>query len=182
MSDSSQTLVDVEVVPEQAARLARSVLAWLVQERIVEPEASDCVLGPEDEGHRPGATHRSATEGKVAVPRLQANGVALVVGRQVFDAGGNGLELRCAGCKHTFEPADEWFEAVGAWAEGDDAAQFACPKCNLAEPLPAWRGPSQWGFGSLGVRFWNWPPLSDAFIRAVTEQLGHETVLVRGRI
>jgi len=181
VSDSSQIVVDVEVGPREAERLGGAVLAWLIGEGVVLPRASDSAAG--GEGHRPGPGWRTATAGSPAFRRLRTNGVEILVGRRVFDGGGNGIELRCGACRRRFEPAlDAWSEAVGRWAEGDDGASFACPGCGKSRPLQGWRGPTPWGFGNLAVQFWNWPALSTGFVRALGKQLGHETVVVVSRV
>ena len=103
---------------------------------------------------------------------LWTNGVEFAVGRQVFDAGGNGIELQCDACDVSFEPDDSWMDAVGAWFGGDDLVSFPCPSCGQQALLTEWRGPWPWGFGNLGIEFWNWPSLSDDFIHAITRKLG----------
>ena len=110
---------------------------------------------------------------------LMVIGVKFAVGRQVFDACGNGIELECDACGMSFEPDDSWSDAVGAWFSGDNLVSFPCPSCGQQALLTEWRGPWPWGFGNLGIAFWNWPPLSDDFIHAITRKLGHRTVMVR---
>jgi hypothetical protein len=80
-----------------------------------------------------------------------------VVGRTVFDNGGNGIELTCPECSTTFQPQDGWVDAVGAWFDGGDDARYACPSCGRDQALRDWTGPWPWGFGNLGFEFWNWP-------------------------
>ena len=184
MSDHSQIIVDLDATPEDAPRLAHVVLTWLAEEGVVQREpAPDSVLGDND-GHRPGPKFRKALEepedeSAANFLDLGLNGLEIEVGRTVFHSGGNGTELRCEACEHEFDPGDKWGDAVDAWYEGDDEVTFPCPSCGEARRLPEWRGPWQWGFGNLGFQFWNWPPLSDEFIDAVSEKLGHRTVLVR---
>jgi len=181
VSDHSQLLVDLEATAEEAEPLARALLAWLVAEGIVEESASDCVLG-EGAGHRPGPRCRHALAPHSADDpflRLRTNGLALRTGRQVFDAGENGVELTCPSCQATFEPGEDWAKAVGAWYDGDDGTTFACPSCAKAQRLGDWRGPRPWGFGHLALEVWNWPPLSETFVRAVAERAKHRIVVVR---
>jgi len=70
-------------------------------------------------------------------------------------------------------------DAVADWHEGNNRAVFSCPSCNNSQRLADWRGPWAWGFGHLGLEFWNWPPLSNEFLRAVEQRLKHKTVLMR---
>lgn len=179
MSDNAQIVVDTEVSAEQAPELANVVRTWLVGEQIIEQEESDSVLG--GAGHRPGISYRAAIQEDKDFDflNLWTNGVKFSVGRQVFDAGGNGIELRCDACGVSFEPDDSWSDAAGAWFSGDDLVSFPCPSCSQQALLTEWRGPWQWGFGNLGVEFWNWLPLSDNFIQTMTRKLGHRTVVVR---
>jgi len=183
MSDASQVIVDIEASEAEAARLAEEIRAWLAAQGVIAQGPSDCVLG-EGEGYAPGPGY-----GVALVPgsvdeflRLRTNGLCLRAGRAVFDPGANGTELRCEACGVAFEPGDDWFDAVGAWAGGDDDASFACPDCQRTRRLAEWRGPWPWGFGNLGLEFWNWPPLSDAFVRAVGERLQHRVVVVRSHL
>ena len=183
MSDDAQVIVDIDASEAEATRLAEEVRAWLTAQGIIAQGPSDCVL--EGDGYEPGPRFGIAVEpgdldGEFL--RLATNGVCLRAGRGVFDPGSNGTELRCGACGVVFEPGDDWIDAVGAWASGDDEVTFACPACHRPERLAEWRGPWSWGFGNLGLEFWNWPPLSDAFVRAVGERLQHRVVLVRSHL
>jgi hypothetical protein len=176
VSDSSQILVDVDVAVEDAGELARDVRDWLIAEEIVVADQHGS-----KGGHWPGPRRRAAVQEEPPSTAwdFKPNTVDLRVGRQVFDTGGNDVEVRCASCGETHEPEDAWFDAVGAWADGDDAVRYSCGKCGVSAPLVDWRGPWQWAFGSLGVEFWNWPPLSERFIQRLAQRLGHRLVLVQ---
>jgi hypothetical protein len=182
MGDGFQIVVDREVSEEDAPRLAERIRDWLISRRIIQPELTDCTLG--EPGHPPGEAHPSA----LADPSLAAlhmlthmltNGVEITVGRSFFWT--PYTDLTCRACGARCEPYEEWVEAVGAWHE-DDAATFACPTCGHPERVTEWTGVSPCGFGNLGLTFWNWPPLSEEFVREVTRMMGHRTRLVRGKI
>jgi len=181
VSDHSQAIVDVEAKDHEAERLGERLRAWLVGREIVLPSLSDCVLG-KGGGYAPGPCYTAVVAAGTANPtflRLATNGLCIQLGRKVFDGGGNGIELTCATCAATFEPGPEWAESVGLWYEGDDGAAYRCPTCGGSQRLPEWRGPWPWGFGHLALQFWNWPPLSDGFLREVEQFSNHRTVLVR---
>ena len=129
LSNFAQIVVDTQVSAEQAPELANIVRAWLVGEQIIEQEESESVLS--GTGHRPGMNYRAAI--KLDLDTFLGvggvNGVKFAVGRQVFDAGGNGIELECDACGVSFEPDDSWSDAVGAWFGGDDLVSFPCPSC-----------------------------------------------------
>jgi len=165
MSDSSNTIVDIEATPQDAARLADVIRSRLVSEGIVEPEMSDSALGSEG-AHRPGPNYRIAIESAVGDPGflgLMTNGLEIRSGRQIFTAFANGLELRCDACGSTLDLIEnsdsaastlsEWLDACDAWSKGGDQVSFACPKCGQRALLAEWRGPWPWGFGNLGLTF-----------------------------
>ncbi len=177
MSNHSQIVVDLDVSAREANVLADSIRDWLISEGIIENTTSDCALG---DGYRPGARARTAlAEDDDSWRALVTNGLEIRIGRQVFEASGNGIELACASCHAEFSPEDDWFDAVGRWHEGDDAVTFDCPSCGRRALLDDWEGPWRWAFGNLGFEFWNWPPLSDDFLRALSAKLGHRTAVVR---
>jgi hypothetical protein len=74
-----------------------------------------------------------------------------------------------------------WIEAINAFWEGDPAA-IICPTCGEAPPLVAWIYEPQWGFGTLGVTFWNWPRLSPDFIAKLGGVLSHPVKYVTGKL
>jgi hypothetical protein len=184
VSDSAQVVVDLDVGGQDAAVVAASIFMWLAEARIIESELTDCGLS--------GGAYRPAPNvGAVLAPnandggtfmRLRTNGLLIRVGRNVHDAGTNGVELHCEACGRDFIPEDSYFRAVSAWSSGNDHARFACSNCGDDKPLNEWRGPYPWGFGNLAFEFWNWPPLSEEFLAGMNRQLGHRTTLVRRRV
>ncbi|MFG0312590.1 MAG: hypothetical protein ACF8LL_00170, partial [Phycisphaerales bacterium] len=112
MSDSYQTIADVDASESEAPQLAERLRHWLVHTGAILPDLTDCTLS--DPGHPPGPKAREFCDGEM--PPLDVDGVEFEVGRQVFHAGGNGLELRCDACEAVFEPdidssIDAWMEA-----------------------------------------------------------------------
>jgi hypothetical protein len=131
--------------------LQNIVRAWLVGEQIVEQEESESGLS--GTGYRPGINYRAAIKSDSdTFLGLWTNAVKFAIGRQVFDARGNGIALERDACGVSFEPNDSWMDAVGAWFSGEDLVSFPCPSCGQQALLMQWRGPWPWGFGSLGTR------------------------------
>ena len=179
MSDNWQTIVDVEASPDEARRLGEGIKLWLLEERII---CEQTVPAPEGVAFLPGGGFTRAV-GAAYASAQGIDGVTIETGRRVFDSGSNGLELTCASCGTTFDVAfgddSPWTAAVEAWHAGADDASFACPSCHARRRLVEWRGPWPWAFGNLGIGFWNWPPLLDAFVGTVSQRLGHHVALVR---
>jgi hypothetical protein len=185
MGDHYQKIVDRDVSEDEAPRLAQHLRDWLIARQIIEPTPS---ADFEDEPmYRPGPAYRST----LAQPDVDEEdfdeedlddeaGLQITVGRTVFWS--IDTELTCRACGHRFEPGEDWSNAADAWYEGNDSVTYACPKCGGQERLTEWSGDWPWGFGNLGLEFWNWTNLSEQFEREVAEKLGHRIVIVRGKL
>lgn len=179
MGDYFQIIVDKDVSAEDAPKLAAHVREWLVARRIIKPGLSDCALG--SPGHAPGVAQRTALEEPDAdFWSGGVNGLVIDEKRNVFHA--IDCILTCRACGASFDATGDWSDAVDDWYRGNDDAMFNCPECRMPERLTDWSGEIPWGFGNLGFTFWNWPPLSERFVREVTEKLGHRTVFVSGKL
>jgi len=181
MGDSFQTLALVDVSHNRAESVAQSLRRWLIAEgMILEETGPDCTLS-ESPGHRPGPTAAGAFGGfdDPQLAELQTNGVSFEVGREAF--GPTNGEVTCPDCGSTFDTDDEYMAAVGAWYEGDDDAVAACPDCEYEQSVTRWTGPTPWAFANLGITFWNWPPLSKHFIRAVGDRSQSRVKIVADR-
>jgi hypothetical protein len=182
MGDHYQKIVDRDVTEDEAPRLAEGLRDWLVAREIIEPTPSLELDG--EPMYRPGPAYQTT----LAEPDLEEldedldeeTGLQITVGRTVFWS--IDTELTCRACGERFSPGDDWSDAADAWHEGDDSVTYSCPKCGRPERLTEWSGEWPWGFGNLGLEFWNWTALSDRFEREVTERLGHRTVIVRGKL
>lgn len=179
MSDSSQDIVAPHVRESDAPAVASSALRWLQGQQIVAEEPTRCVLGLEDNGYAPGPHWRRAAQDDADFLTLASNGLELITARTVFDTGGNGIELTCESCRAVFEPGEAYMEAIEQWSEGGNDAEYACDRCGFAALLTDWTGPWACGFGCVGLRFWNWPPLRAEFIESIAQFLGGRVVLVR---
>jgi hypothetical protein len=182
MGDWYQTIVARDVSADEAPALAEQIRDWLIERGFIQSTLSDCVLG--GLGYRPGSAYAKTLEDPTDASSQGRAGLQIKVDhRIVFDTVDG--EVTCQSCKaqvDLVEHGEPWVEAVDAWYGGDEAAAFACPACARPERLTEWNGPRPWGFGSLGLEFWNWAPLSDRFVREVTEKLGHRTLVVRGKL
>lgn len=178
MSDHSQSIVDIQATETEAVSLAGNVRQYLIERGTIEAVESDCTLG-DPFGHPPGINAAEATDDSIEMlMQLRTNGVAITVGRRVYDTGENGVELTCAQCQTGFEPDGSYYDAVQAWFDGESDVIFQCPCCKEVLKLTDWKGPFAFGLGWLGITFWNWPPLKAEFVRGIAKIIGHQVVLV----
>ncbi|GAA3125262.1 hypothetical protein ACFFR3_40330 [Nonomuraea salmonea] len=193
MGDWFQTIVDVQATPQEAETLAADVRSWLISSGIVSAEPTHCVLGA-DVGHPPGPRAETAVDPSGwSVP--WHDGLAITVGRTVFDAGqGDPMAVTCPHCSTTTHLADERFElkyevwepfreVVRGWDEGDDIV-IACPACTQPVEPTSWRWTDDYFvLAYLGFTFWNWPPLRPQFVDDLARHLAdHRTVLLEGKL
>lgn len=183
MSDSCQSIVDIDVTEQEAAAAGERLRSWLLQLGVIDVKTGDNVLsnGP---GHFPGPNLGGCFDAvsNKAIAQLRALatcGVAIAVGRGVFDTGGNGVRLVCSSCAGEITDDEAYVEAGSAWANGDDDTTYACPQCGFAQPVADWNGPFVFGLGCMAVEFYNWPPLSERFIDSVAQRLGHRVRVAR---
>ena len=175
--DSFQTIVDVQATEEQAEELGALVLAWMIGSGIVEPA---CRGGWVGEGHAPGPRYTAAVvQPDSRLHRLWDNGLEVVTGRTVFHS----VDVDAITCPHCqMTAARELLKpAIQEWVAGA-AGTRRCGGCGRLMGLNDWCWQPPWGFGYLGLQFWNWPPLTKRFVAEVGRRLGHRTVLAAGTL
>ncbi|MER5433100.1 hypothetical protein [Streptomyces sp. NPDC002588] len=180
MGDSYQVIVDLDVNEAEAPRLAQRVVDGLVAEGVVLAERTDFLLG----AHPPGPNWHHAT----ADDLKPTDGLAVLTGRGVFPSGAGAPEhATCPRCA-TRTPLDTegWARvstAIAAWSE-TGTAELSCPTCAAATPLPDWTwDDAPFTFGHLGLKFWNWPDLTEEFKAHLTGLLdGHRTAYLWGKL
>ena len=180
-----QTIADVEATADEAESLAAEILAWLVETGVVLAELTDCAgAGP---GHAPGprfATAVSEPDPDPAFLTLAINGVSFDTRRTVHHSHETD-DVTCPHCGQVVavqdargKPTQAWWElsdAIQAWYDGG-SGEWPCPGCTRPVGLNEWTWSPPWGFGYLGMTFWNWPPLRDEFVAEVAARLGHRIV------
>lgn len=189
MGDWFQTIADVEATPNEAERLVAAVLAWLVESGIVLAETTDCALS--DLGHAPGPRYATAVvEADPGLLTSRTNGVEFITGRTVFYSMG-AEHVMCPHCGQLAaltdergNPNDAWHalsDTIGVWFDGG-RGEHPCPGCGHLVGLNEWTWSPPWGFGHLGITFWNWPQLNPSFLSEVSQRLGHRTVHPCGKM
>jgi hypothetical protein len=192
MGDYFQTIVDLDAGEAQAAELAERAVAWLVSEGIVLADREICVLG-QPLGHPPGP-HWSRAVTDDDPDGEPFDGLAVHIGRTVFDSGQDGPEaVTCPNCRTTTDLSDEdaddtvwprFAAAISDWQDGTADADVTCPACARDVPLDAWIwADDRLAVGRLGLEFWNWPELSDDFRARLAAVLdGHRTAYLWGKL
>lgn len=182
MGDWFQILVAPDIAAAQAKAAGTRMLEWLVAEEIVSAETKDCVLGA-DAGHSPGPQYIKAT-GKTDphLLRLWSNGLVVVSKRTVFHSGQGGFDLICSAYNSKFEPPQRWGDALNEWFKQSGSGDLVCPVCGTSRSIVKWQHDPPWAFGELGFEFWNWPPFTEAFVRAFENRMGSRIVRVYGKL
>jgi hypothetical protein len=178
MDDRYQTIADVEVTEQDAPRLAEEVVAWLVETGVVVAERTNCACGV---GHAPGPEFGSAVVAPDETLHTVAwNGLRVEIGRTVFYAKAADQLVYCPHCDAEVD-LERIADAFEEWQVGA-AGTRECPICTRELDPNGWRWEPPWGFGALGLTFWNWPPLRPEFVAELTARLGHRTVLVADKL
>lgn len=176
-----QSLVDVDAPADIADRLGEVVIEVLVALGIVGSDTAACVPGG-GAGRPPGPRWQEAiVEIDESFLTHPCNGVEVVCGRAVHDAGDWQPVPHCPACHAPNPAASGWRDSLARWKGGDEAASLLCAHCGERSPVTAWRHNPPIGLGSLAIRFWNWPSLNREFIDRIADVLGHRLVLVEGR-
>ncbi|UUZ55912.1 hypothetical protein LP419_10890 [Massilia sp. H-1] len=174
--------------PEHAQQLAAAIVAWLVDEQIIDDEQCDGCSG-EGLCYRPGrhfmracgGVETDASNGNYAShSTMVMNGMRVVTRRDVvINMQGQFGPVPCPRCG-TPAPIDAFWQAGSDWCEGKtDVMQ--CQHCGQPSALPHWVHPEA-SFVVLAFEFWNWSPLSAQFIEAVRQRLGHRISLIDGKL
>ena len=160
--------------------LARRVIEHLIARGIVLESRPDQELPPGKLRYAAGPNALTNSDLPDGFNRRDfTGGLDVETGRRVFDTGENGLDaIACPSCELRHEPAEiEWLAALGEWFKSNGPGMLACPSCGQSVPLVEWIFDPTWGFGELAFTFTDWP-LSDSFIREISEVLGHRVAYV----
>ncbi len=176
MSDFSISLIpNISEYPNREAKAAE-IHAWLVAEAIIEPEASGCILSNEL-GYSVGSQAAKVVSEPTFLPNnLTVNGLEISTRRTVFSA--ELEELTCPNCKNDIA-ADDW--DLTPWFE-QASDGLICPQCAKEAAIHSYTFRPAWGFSNLGFSFWNWPRLTQDFIKQFEARLGYPISIVHQHI
>jgi hypothetical protein len=165
MARRFEAIVCIDVTLPKAAEVGERLRQWLLREEVLLPDLDD------EQAHMAGPKAGLTTsalwgESPAGGPDPHLTAAAnLIVGRNIYWSEW-GHNLYCPVCQYTFEPEDdEALEAMAQWQRGEPAREVGCPDCELRKPLTDWD--SDFGYGNLGIEFWDWPPLAYWFVHRV---------------
>ena len=187
-----QCVVDRDAQDEvEAQELSARILTWLVDEDIVHGTLTPCCMGADDMGYAPGPNFMKAAGGAETsasncnyadFSAMRTNGLQVLTHREMsFNMQGEFIAVRCPGCDTESEQGDAWSSAVQAWLDGQ-TGDLECEQCGSSAPVSEWEHVDPAGFGTLTFKFWDWPPLTDAFLAELAQRLGHRTIVITGKI
>ena len=185
MGNYYQALIAVDASESEASSLGDRAVAWLVARGIVAAELTDCVLGGERLGRRPGPGCALTTDEDG--PFAPYNHGFRICGLDVAPCRsvtvGWPAPAACPRCGWTDpiegdggELTDQWWriaDALGEWHKGGPGL-VDCPSCVLPVGLNDWQPDflASWAVGQLAFTFWNWPVLAKSFIADFSQALG----------
>jgi hypothetical protein len=181
MSDSYITLVPNSVDEDESCHLADIVIKDLIDKQVIKSVKTHCTLG--EEGFAPGKNYMSVTEEhSYCIWNKAVNGLEVITSRTVFENGGNGLDaIICPVCSHNVIDTD-WNVAIDTWFNRTDNGKHVCSFCKSVNSIINFTFVPTWGFGSFGLRFWNWPPFKNSFINNIERLTNKRIIIVYGRI
>jgi hypothetical protein len=159
-----------------AVEVGNRLREWLLREGILLPELNDELAHPA--GPQAVQNTSSLWWDTPAEERDEFMAAKLIVGRNIYWSEW-GHNIYCPACEFTFEPEDdEVLEAMRLWQAGEPAGEVGCPDCGLRKVLTEWD--SDFGYGDLGIEFWDWPPLAYSFVHLVGRLTGSRTTVAHG--
>ncbi|GAA2644315.1 MULTISPECIES: hypothetical protein [Streptomyces] len=180
MSDSAIIVAELTVPAREAPARAAATAAWLLDQGVIRPEdRPDPLWRPSP--YVPGPAAQAALADRRHAPDdAVGDGVDLLDQRRIHHPGGN---YTPPGCPHCAVPLDEDAHTVliRTWFDREEPL-VTCAHCGAAALLGDWTG--QWAVlvSHLAVRFTNWPPLGDAFLRELHTRLGPRCRLIHHRL
>lgn len=181
MGDTYAAIVPYGVAPESAQAVADLFVNYLIKRKIISGKLTECVLGM-DSGYPPAHHYgQILVQADDYLPELSTNGVAIQLGRQVFNAGGAD-EIGCPNCGNNIVDTD-WGNALEEWGNETGNDTVKCIICGTEASITEYKFKPDWAFGNLGFTFWNWgSEFTNEFIRDLEKHLGYKLNIVYGKL
>jgi len=160
--------------------ISKKIFYYLHTNQIIEADSKYLAM-PEQTSYSPGERWLDATESSdKTFLGLDLNTVRIESGRAVFSA--NGVdEIKCPNCQ--FNIVDlEWGTLIEEWVNESGGDKLPCPNCETVNSISDFVFSPSWAFGNAAVSFWNWPSLSEKFLKSFSDYLGCELQIVYGKL
>ena len=181
MSDSYITLVPNLVKEYESNNLATIVIDYLKQQNIIKSIKTDCTLA--ENLYPPGDNYNLAVEEhNHCIMPFSINGLEVITKRSVFHNGGNGLDAVICPVSEVNVIDDDWQQPLQEWFDHTDSDNLICNYCKSVNLVICYVFVPTWGFGSLGFKFWNWPPVRKKFVKDIEQICSREVKVIYGRI
>lgn len=193
MSTYLQAIIDPVVSEEEAKKLSKVILNWLIKEKIIKNELKHCVLHSKNFGYIPGKNFLKATDldedplsanlNYKSFSKELINGLEVITKRHMtYDYGRRMDEILCPECNMSREPDKVWGNAITEWLEYKGLGLILCPHCNNESSVIKWKHIEEVGYGVLTFNFWDWAPLSSDFIEEFSKKLNHKLIFISTKI
>jgi hypothetical protein len=182
VSDTFISIVSEKTNQSQSKKIAKKLFQFLTDKKIISSELTDCVLG--ESGYEPAENFASILKNPYnGLLKLSVNGVEITTERQLFHNGGYGLHgVLCPNCGENQIEKDDWGKAVEYWHEQNQSDKLKCSNCSCKYSITEYIFEPNWGFGNMGLRFWNWGDFKPEFISELEKIVGTELKIVHGII
>ncbi len=201
LSDNYRIICTVQVVKNPEI-IADRVINWLQEQSIIEKELSNCVLGINDLGYKPGSGYLDSVKYDEDILRWTVCGVEVTTKRTVFNAMSFSalVEMYCPSCRRNrfegitardfvmdslTEEQNELYRDVfpqfDNWTKNEEA-KLSCPHCETPARIDDYEIGTGITLSNLGLTFWNWPEFKDEFVSNIKEQFGTEIKVIVGHL
>lgn len=181
MGNYYTSIVPIEVDDSAVDHVELRILTWLQDDRIIQKELTNCLLGSElgfaPDVHYYKAIHEDFKDNDIL--SLKTNGLEVIMNRTVFST--HELDnLNCPNCGHDIL-ATNWSDSISDWHDGGEGL-FTCDQCHKTQSITEMIFSPTWAFSSIGFTFWNWGMLKDSFIKDFERIAAHKCILVSGKL
>jgi uncharacterized protein with PIN domain len=181
MGDHYLTIVPDKADKDKAKEIANKIVHYLIEKRIILFKKTNCILS-KDLGYPPGENYSYIVDNaQDEFLNWQINGLGITINRQVFPS--NWLDtIKCPSCNYNIIDTD-WGNLLNEWNNKTENHIVNCPNCGQSNSIVDFVFEPTWGFGELGLTFWNWgDKFNDNFIEDVEKLIGHKLKIIYGRL
>jgi hypothetical protein len=200
MSDNYRIIASPKNL-ENPSEISKKILKYLQENKIIENERTNCLLGIKETGYKPGENHLKALEYDENIRSLKTCGVEIISENEVFNLISFTplTETICPKCNlnrfkditpmeyHTEKVSEAQlekfyniFEKFNSW-KISEKSELKCPHCLKKSPIENYKF-NNMELSNFGIIFWNWPEFKKEFITKLSEISGIKLEILIGHI